>query len=51
MASLMKAVLEIEHREVPQTVALETPLPSLANGQQSVRPTVQNFARHDTQPP
>jgi enoyl-[acyl-carrier protein] reductase III len=41
MASLMKAVLEIEHREVPQTVALETPLPSLANGQQSVRPTVQ----------
>ncbi len=33
MASLLKAVLEIEHREVPRTVGLETPLPLLATGQ------------------
>jgi acyl transferase domain-containing protein/short-subunit dehydrogenase len=41
MASLLKAVLEIEHREVPRTVGLETPLPSLANGQTNVRPALQ----------
>ena len=47
MASLLKAVLEIEHGEVPRTVGIETPLPSLANGQQtSGRPCNLRRSRH-----
>ncbi len=41
MASLLKAVLEIEHREVPRTVGLETPLPLLTNGQNHVQAALQ----------
>ena len=44
MASLLKAVLEVEHREVPRTTGIETPLPSLAAGQNQVQPALQSSA-------
>ncbi len=37
MASLLKAVLEVEHREITRMVGLETPLPLLADTQNKVR--------------